>query len=42
MVNKGYYQNEGLSLAWDLGIIFEAYQIVQFVRIMESKKRVCV
>ena len=22
MVKKGYYGNEGLSLAWDLGIIF--------------------
>ena len=22
MVKKGYYRNDGLSLAWDLGIIF--------------------
>ena len=22
MVKKGYYENEGLGLAWDLGIIF--------------------
>ena len=27
MVDKVYYVNEGLSLAWDLGIIFYAYQI---------------
>ena len=22
MAKKGYYENEGLSLAWDLGVIF--------------------
>ena len=29
MVKKGYHENEGLGLAWDLGIIFfQAYQTV--------------
>ena len=29
MLKIGYYRNEGLSLAWDLGVIFQAYQILQ-------------
>ena len=42
MVKKVYYGNHGLSLAWDSGIIFLAYQIVRFVRIERGRKQVCV
>ena len=37
MVKKGYYENDGLSLAWDLGVIFQAYKIVRSVSFREKK-----
>ena len=37
MVKKGYYGNNGLSLAWDLGVIFQAYQIVRSASFSEKK-----